>query len=1375
MIDFFAPPQRQAVRPALQEADELQISPEERQSFLSRLYENSLGGLSYVGDVLNKTFGGRAIRGLLGGRPDEMLSIIPFSDTLGLTDQANEIQGRSLLQDWGLLDEGDRGLGSTVAGIGLEIALDPSTYMGIGPLTQAGRQAARAGTATRGLAAGIRSGERGLIGFGLPFQSPADDLIFGARRPVGTIQEMGGVGQFGSLQDAAKTYGLAEAAPLQDVMSAASQYGISRLDIDNYLDPALSRQAPTPSLPTDPAVLMDAVPASSSQEMLYRVPDYKAQGSNANAVIKELIGDQFAGKWFSKGAEQAEGYHGLGKAQLEFRPDRLGPDDVVEERLKEVGLGSKTPMYMHPALTSIRIKGQEIPAEYNDLLKLVDDVNASRVQSGLEPITIKATSTAPVATSGAEALTAPLSKGTLQVAGQSRSFDTGFRRTAEQFSAPAADFVDAILAAPGSIGSKALDVLQTIMSPIEKITGGANPIRGMRAVGANLADRAVRTANALFNPDVAGAWTKVGQSLGRGYREGVERYAQQGNELAADLIVTATQLGAKSPEAERAIFQGIERAVELPVDQAEFAKKIEKSFNDEMAKLEREVLEDKVTPSVLDRRYKEIEAKREYAMQILNQQQAYRQANDPIKLWEKHFDPGEVAMLSEKADALGKLMQDINLAEQAKGLYAPTLDDHIRYLSRQRSSLPKGEGEGAFAYARRRAMERSGDFGPSDVKRLEVFKSIPGGTSQARELIGDPKLRAMDQTQLEEHLREVLTGTKNPMELSPAWEHAKELAKTIKESDPRWAEPGNDYFKLDLIDNLKRRNETYATKMSLADTIKAGIDKAARPITEIQAEGTSAIPITDVLQRAGISEPEKLGISKKALLNYGLAEDVAADLVKIGTAWNNPQALAPVIQAYDAMLNAFKTGVTAPFPGFHFRNFMSGLFNQWRDDALSTSSLNATQRFLRGDFLPAEAAGKLYPGMELSKATEAFKKELLSRDVSLLRQSRQTGEVLGDTERLTRYQVPLTTGEAKPMKQVAKDALSELLPDADATAAGYSRLQQYLDPTLTEGVRADSNINRLVATGRMVGNTTEDLLRTSHYLEKRLQGFSPKAAAESVKKYQLDYQEMTQFEKNVMKRLVPWYSFSRRNLPPILEDLATQPAKLAATARVMTGGRDPDQFTPQYIAEGASLPLGQPAPGVNRFVSSFGLPIEDEAIKTIGSLMRGDVRRGFQQVLGMGNPLFKAPFEQAFDTQLYSGRRLSDLEPSAVASLGGLLPERTAQIASQFVANTPFARGVSSIDRLLDERKGIVPTLINLGTGARISDVDVNRSQLAAERTMLQELLRPSREVRVREDIYVPADQMQNLDPYERLLMEMYRGVQRDQSAAARARQAAGQ
>src|SRR6266852_7894835 len=123
-------------------------SPEEEQSLLGKWGGVAASGLGYVGSTLDKAFGGRAIRGLLGGKPEELASLIPFSDTLGITDPANAVKGRDLLEQAGMIEPSRPGFQwGDIAGMGAELALDPATLL-LGPgkaLTKAGLGAAKLG------------------------------------------------------------------------------------------------------------------------------------------------------------------------------------------------------------------------------------------------------------------------------------------------------------------------------------------------------------------------------------------------------------------------------------------------------------------------------------------------------------------------------------------------------------------------------------------------------------------------------------------------------------------------------------------------------------------------------------------------------------------------------------------------------------------------------------------------------------------------------------------------------------------------------------------------------------------------------------------------------------------------------------------------------------------------------------------------------------------------------------------------------------------------------------------------------------------------------------------------------------------------------
>src|SRR5262245_46471491 len=77
----------------LQEEVAKPLEPQEQDSLMQTALHKGLGGLHYVGSSLGKAFGGRAIRGALGGHWRELASVIPFSDTLGITDEQDEVHG----------------------------------------------------------------------------------------------------------------------------------------------------------------------------------------------------------------------------------------------------------------------------------------------------------------------------------------------------------------------------------------------------------------------------------------------------------------------------------------------------------------------------------------------------------------------------------------------------------------------------------------------------------------------------------------------------------------------------------------------------------------------------------------------------------------------------------------------------------------------------------------------------------------------------------------------------------------------------------------------------------------------------------------------------------------------------------------------------------------------------------------------------------------------------------------------------------------------------------------------------------------------------------------------------------------------------------
>lgn len=96
-----------------------------------------------------------------------------------------------------------------------------------------------------------------------------------------------------------------------------------------------------------------------------------------------------------------------------------------------------------------------------------------------------------------------------------------------------------------------------------------------------------------------------------------------------------------------------------------------------------------------------------------------------------------------------------------------------------------------------------------------------------------------------------------------------------------------------------------------------------------------------------------------------------------------------------------------------------------------------------------------------------------------------------------------------------------------------------------------SRNNLLLRLNRRIGTVVENNARLAHYLSKKSEGLTVEQAARSVKKYLFDYTDLTDFERNILKRAIPFYTWTRKNLPLQLEALIKQPQKVALPVKII--------------------------------------------------------------------------------------------------------------------------------------------------------------------------------------------------------------------------------
>jgi hypothetical protein len=519
----------------------------------------------------------------------------------------------------------------------------------------------------------------------------------------------------------------------------------------------------------------------------------------------------------------------------------------------------------------------------------------------------------------------------------------------------------------------------------------------------------------------------------------------------------------------------------------------------------------------------------------------------------------------------------------------------------------------------------------------------------------------------------------------------------------------------------------------------------------------------------------RLNTDVKGLQEYWIREDVVNQASKWMKPFVAPESVKPFVDVYDKVTNLFKGLVTQAFPSYHVRNFGSGVWQNWITGAFDPTvghGWNPLAYIKPYQDAKAMADGRVVEG--LAKAP-VFKAAGITSDA-------EATKILADKAHALGAAGPnsLTQGAAE-VTGLKGNAFAPILPGAEGYVPKPS-LGGLIPKTLEEaspfnlrGVTGDASKFSPVREGEKAQGYIEYINRMSNMIAKLKQGANFEVAGAASKAAHLDYSLLSPFEREVARRVIPFYSWSRRNLPMVIESMIGAPDKFAASVRVANAGRRDDQFLPPYIGEGAAVPIPGAPSGQQRFLSSFGLPLEDEFIGAGASLLKGDVQRAMERMAGTTVPQIKAPLEMLTGKQFYSGRALQDLQPSQLGSLFGLLPNQVAQPLTQILANTPLSRASSIVDKLTDPRKDWATTGVNLLTGARITDADMDKAMQIEGRKLLEGMLGHNEHFREFAKIVPNKDTEAQMSPQELKQYRLYLGLEREaQRASLRKAAAAG-
>jgi hypothetical protein len=194
---------------------------------------------------------------------------------------------------------------------------------------------------------------------------------------------------------------------------------------------------------------------------------------------------------------------------------------------------------------------------------------------------------------------------------------------------------------------------------------------------------------------------------------------------------------------------------------------------------------------------------------------------------------------------------------------------------------------------------------------------------------------------------------------------------------------------------------------------------------------------------------------------------------------------------------------------------------------------------------------------------------------------------------------------------------------------------------------------------RSLNSWVEDIVRLGVGMDTMRWGGNVDDALKRIAKSQFDYDELTQFERTWMRRFFPFYTWTRKNVPYQLEQLARNPAKynkILAGKRNLELGTKEEDIVPDYFLEpfGVRLPIQYKGATV---YSAPDFPFQDLARYDPFDSSGGGPKKVFQGVSSMLTPILKAPLETAFGKQMYNGVPFTgrfQLAPAAISKFPGM-------------------------------------------------------------------------------------------------------------------------
>lgn len=374
------------------------------------------------------------------------------------------------------------------------------------------------------------------------------------------------------------------------------------------------------------------------------------------------------------------------------------------------------------------------------------------------------------------------------------------------------------------------------------------------------------------------------------------------------------------------------------------------------------------------------------------------------------------------------------------------------------------------------------------------------------------------------------------------------------------------------------------------------------------------------------------------------------------------ETLGPIIKAIDWVNNAFKQTKLLT-PGFHFRNLLGNYTN------IALSNINGGEM--------AELTANLGKYFTLGTKGEALVRKAAVVGYDALEEAEKLDyDLFVDFVRNGFLNTSFGLNEI--------ETLLNKSDDMDPTTV--SRLFDKITGASAAGNEA---VDRMYRLGLF------DMAKRNPAIYQRA-GFS--SAAEYVRFVLFDPKDLSQVEKNVMRRIMPFYTFTKKNLMYQLQNITKNTKKYRNIHRLLDGAYDlvnaKEEDVPDYQVENMWVPI--PFTDKNGEFMTFkaNLPQSD-----LNEWTQNPLRR----MLSGLTPMLRAPYEVVTNQQIYTGLPISEFK----GQKGFKMPymSRWGEYAlAQTGLDAPMSVGYNAVTGNIGETLGIGKT--NLESAARSKAYD---------------------------------------------------------------------